>query len=105
MHDLERLVRPPRAMVLSACDTGNAAPIGANEALGLVTSLLAIGTVAVVASVVPVNDRATLSVMRHLHEVTGKGGSLAEGMRVARQEAAGDPLLAATAAAFTAWGA
>jgi tetratricopeptide (TPR) repeat protein len=105
MHDLGRLEKPPRAMVLSACDTGDSAPIGANEALGLVTSLLAMGTSSVVASVVPVNDRATVSVMQHLHEVAGHGGTLAEGMCTARQHADGDPLHTATAAAFTAWGA
>jgi hypothetical protein len=104
VHDLDRLEQPPVEMVLSACDSGNAAPIGAHEALGLVSSLLAMGTATVLASVVPVNDRATVGVMRHVHEVAGQGGSLAEGWLVARQ-AAGDPLERATAAAFTAWGA
>jgi tetratricopeptide (TPR) repeat protein len=104
VHDLDRLQRPPHAMVLSACDSGNAAPIGPSEALGLVTSLLAMGTRTVIASVVPVNDRATIEVMRIIHEVVGAGGSLAQGWLRARQ-AADDPLHRATAAAFTAWGA
>jgi hypothetical protein len=30
VHDLDRLERPPVEMVLSACDSGNAAPIGAH---------------------------------------------------------------------------
>ena len=38
VHDLDRLERPPVEMVLSACDSGNAAPIGAHEALGLVAA-------------------------------------------------------------------
>ena len=92
-------------MVLSACDSGNAAPIGAHEALGLVSSLLAMGTATVLASVVPVNDRATIGVMRDVHDVVGRGGSLAEGWLAARQAAAHDPLSQATAAAFTTWGA
>jgi CHAT domain-containing protein len=104
MHDLERLDQPPRTMVLSACDTGDAAPIGAHEALGLVSSLLAMGTTTVLASVVPVNDRATIGVMRTVHDVVGGGGSLAEGWLAARRQAE-DPLERATAAAFTAWGA
>jgi hypothetical protein len=104
MHDLGRLARPPRAMVLSACDSGNAAPIGAYEALGLVSSLLAMGTSSVLASVVPVNDLATIGIMRHVHDVAGQGGSLSAGWLAARQ-AASDPLERATAAAFTAWGA
>ena len=105
VHDLEQLDTPPGALVLSACDAGGAAPITANEALGLVTSLLAMGTSSAVASVVPVNDRATVEVMRRLHEVAGQGRPLAEGMREARRQAADDGLLTATAAAFTAWGA
>jgi CHAT domain-containing protein len=91
-------------MVLSACDSGNAAPIGAHEALGLVSSLLAMGTSSVLASVVPVNDQATVAVMRNVHQVVGRGGSLAEGWLAARQAAA-DPLERATAGAFTVWGA
>lgn len=105
IHDLDRLRRPPESLVLSACDSGGLQPIGADEALGLVTSLLAIGTSGVVASVTPVNDAATLVVMRALHTVVAAGGSLAEGLLAARREGADDPLVAATAAAFTAWGA
>ena len=58
----------------------------------------------VLASVVPVNDRATVGVMRDVHTVVGRGGSLAEGWLAARQSAT-DSLARATAAAFTAWGA
>jgi CHAT domain-containing protein len=105
VHDLDRLHDPPREMVLSACDSGNAAPIGAHETLGLVSSLLAMGTSTVVASVVPVNDRATVEVMHEVHEVVRTGGSLAQGWLTARQAGRNDPLIAATAAAFTAWGA
>jgi len=104
MHDLERLEQPPAEIVLSACDSGDAAPIGANEALGLVSSLLAMGTATVLASVVPVNDRATIGVMRRVHDAVGGGGSLAQGWLSARQ-ATSDPIEQATAAAFTAWGA
>jgi tetratricopeptide (TPR) repeat protein len=104
VHDLDRLERPPAEMVLSACDSGNSAPIGAHEALGLVSSLLSMGTATVLASVVPVNDRATVGVMRTVHDVVGGGGSLAEGWLAARQTA-DDPLSQATASAFTAWGA
>ena len=104
VHDLDRLRRPPRAVVLSACDSGGVHPIGADEALGLVSSLLAIGTRSVVASVNPVNDVATARVMTHVHAAVATGCSLAEGLHAARLAAAGDPLLAATAASFTAWG-
>ena len=105
IHDLDRLRRPPKSLVLSACDSGGLQAIGADEALGLVTSLLAIGTSGVVASVTPVNDAATMVVMRTLHTTVAAGGSLAEGLLAARRAAVDDPLVAATAAAFTAWGA
>lgn len=105
VHDLEELQQPPRSIILSACDSGGAAPIGPHEALGLVSALLGMGTADVLASVVPVNDQATLSVMGHVHGVAGRGGTLTEGWLAARKAAAGDVLHAATAASFTAWGA
>ncbi|MGO4597357.1 CHAT domain-containing protein [Terrabacter sp. 2RAF25] len=104
VHDLDRLRRPPRSVVLSACDSGGVHPIGADEALGLVSSLLAIGTRSVVASVNPVNDVATARVMKDVHEAVASGCSLAEGLRAARVASAEHPLLAATAASFTVWG-
>lgn len=104
VHDLDRLARPPARVVLSACDAGGVNPIGADEALGLVTSMLAMGTHSVVASVVPVNDSATVTVMEIVHSVVAQGGSLAQGLLAARRKAT-DPLTAATAAAFTTWGA
>ncbi|MGW5240545.1 CHAT domain-containing protein [Monashia sp. NPDC004114] len=106
VHDLQQLERPPASLVLSACDSGGAAPIGPFEAVGLVSSLLAMGTCSVLASVVPVNDQACLPVMADVHTVVGRGGgTVAEGWLAARQAAAGDDLAAATAASFTAWGA
>ncbi|WP_246070214.1 CHAT domain-containing protein [Humibacillus xanthopallidus] len=105
VHDLHGLRRPPRSLVLSACDSGGVAPIGAYEALGLVSSLLGMGTSEVMASVVPVNDFATLAVMTRVHESAAAGATLAEGLLAARRAADDDPLQAATAASFTTWGA
>jgi tetratricopeptide (TPR) repeat protein len=105
VHDLDGLSTAPRAVVLSACDSGGVHPIGADEALGLVSSLLRLGTRSAVASVDPVNDAATKEVMTHLHATAAGGGSLAEGLLAARRAATGDPVVAATAAAFNAWGA
>jgi tetratricopeptide (TPR) repeat protein len=105
VHDLEELRHPPRSIILSACDSGGAAPIGPHEALGLVSALLGMGTADVLASVVPVNDHATLSIMAEVHAVAGNGGTLAEGWLAARKAAQGDVLHAATAASFTSWGA
>jgi tetratricopeptide (TPR) repeat protein len=105
VHDFDRLAAPPHSIVLSACDSGGVRPIGAEEALGLVSSLLAMGTRTVVASVDPINDSATAQVMRPLHATVAAGGTLAEGLLAARRAAGDDPLLAATASAFNAWGA
>ena len=62
------------------------------------------GTSDVLASVVPVNDHATLDVMADVHAVAGRGGTLAEGWLAARTAAQGDDLRVATAASFTACG-
>ncbi|MDV3219936.1 CHAT domain-containing protein [Intrasporangium sp.] len=105
VHDLEGLRHTPRSIILSACDSGGAAPIGPHEALGLVSALLGMGASDVLASVVPVNDHATLSVMADVHAVAGRGGTLSEGWLAARTAAQGDLLRAATAASFTSWGA
>ena len=104
IHDIDRMARPPTLLVLSACDTGGVRPIGADEALGLVSGLLALGVRGVVASVVPINDDAAVPVMTHTHDAVGRGGSLAEGLRRARMMSEPDSVTAATAAAFTAWG-
>ena len=105
VHDLERLRRPPAAMVLSACDSAGLTPVAADEALGLVSSLLALGTRTVVASVAPVNDRATVAVMDHVHAAVAAGGTLADGLRAARLAEDADPVARATAGSFTAFGA
>ncbi len=104
VHDFRRLRHPPQRLVLSACDAGGLHPIGADEAIGLVSGLLDHGVKAVLASVVPVNDAATDATMQAVHGVLADGGTFADGLLAARR-AAKDPLARATAAAFTAWGA
>jgi tetratricopeptide (TPR) repeat protein len=105
VHDLSRLKRPPYRMVLSACDVGAGEAVGSDELLGLVTSLLAMGTAGVMASVVPVNDAAAVRVMVRVHAELAGGKTLAEAWLAARDEAASDVLARASAASFTAWGA
>jgi tetratricopeptide (TPR) repeat protein len=105
VHDLDRLARPPDSVILSACDSGGVHPLGADEALGLVSSLLGMGTRSVLASVEPVNDAATVTVMRSVHDVASRGETLAQGLLTARRQASEDRLTAATVAAFNVWGA
>jgi CHAT domain-containing protein len=73
--------------------------------MGLAAALLPLGTVAMVASVVPVNDTATASLMQTLHRGLRRGLTMAEALRTMRAEASGDPLANATACSFTAIGA
>ncbi|HEX4818462.1 MAG TPA: CHAT domain-containing protein [Nonomuraea sp.] len=83
-YDLERLRRAPYRLVLSSCDSGQMAPVGADELLGLATALLRLGTAGIVASVVPVNDETAVPVMVGLHDGLRRGLSLAEALCQAR---------------------
>ena len=66
-YDLERLDPVPRLVVLAGCDTGRPTVRAGDELLGLSASLIARGTVQVIASVVPVPDALTAPLMTALH--------------------------------------
>ncbi|PKH44173.1 CHAT domain-containing protein [Nocardioides alpinus] len=104
VHDLQRLQRPPHRVVLSACESGVMAPVGDQELLGLAAALLSMGTAGVVSSLAEVDDAATVEVMVALHASLRAGGGLGDALLAARTMAAGDPVLAATAASFTVLG-
>ncbi|MDR7253628.1 tetratricopeptide (TPR) repeat protein [Nocardioides sp. BE266] len=104
VHDLQRLARPPHRVVLSACESGEMAPVGAQELLGLSAALLSMGTAGIVSSLGEVDDAATVEVMVALHDSLRRGRGLGEAMLAAREVAAGDQVLAATAASFTVLG-
>ena len=104
VHDLQHLRRPPHRVVLSACESGVMAPVGDQELLGLAAALLSMGTAGVVSSLAEVDDAATVEVMVALHAALRAGGGLGDALLAARQVAAGDPVLAATAASFTVLG-
>jgi CHAT domain len=107
VHDLEGLRRAPYRLVLSSCDSGLLAAAGANDLLGLATSLIPRGTAGIVATVVPVNDQATAGLMVELHRQLRGGGTLGRALRDARTAAwaGGDPVQAATACSFSMLGA
>ena len=105
VHDLERLDRAPHRMVLSACESGVVAPIGAGEMLGLVSVMLAMGSAGIVSSVAKVNDRATADLMLSLHAALDDGEDLGLALLRARHAAGGERVHAATAAAFLGMGA
>jgi CHAT domain-containing protein len=104
VHDFERLGRAPHRIVLSACESGVVAPIGAGEMLGLVSAMLAMGSAGIVSSVAKVNDQATAELMLDVHAEMDDGAELGEVLLRARQAARGDRVREATAAAFLAMG-
>ncbi|HET6562880.1 MAG TPA: CHAT domain-containing protein [Marmoricola sp.] len=104
VHDLERLESAPRRLVLSACDSGVMAPVGADELIGLSSALLSLGTAGVVSSVAEVNDEATCTFMGELHGELLRSGTVADAVLAARTAAGRDPVSVATAASFVAFG-
>ncbi len=105
VHDFERLRQAPHWLVLSSCDSGVAAAVGADELLGLVSSLIPLGAAGIVASVVPVNDVAAVPVMLALHDALRGGATLPGALLAARTALHGDPMTRATAHSFISLGA
>lgn len=104
VHDLERVRRAPYRVVLSACESGVLAPVGAEELLGLAAALFALGTAGLVSSVAEVNDAATAALMGDLHATLAAGSDPATALHAVRVHARDDPVTAGTAAAFLALG-
>jgi tetratricopeptide (TPR) repeat protein len=105
VHDFERLRQAPHWLVLSSCDSGVAAAVGADELLGLVSSLIPLGAAGIVASVVPVNDVTAVPVMLALHDALRGGATLPGALLAARTALRDDPMTRATAHSFIALGA
>jgi tetratricopeptide (TPR) repeat protein len=105
VYDLEQLGRAPYRLVLSSCDSGVLAPAGADELLGLASSLLPLGTAGIIAGVVPLNDHAAVPLMVGVHRYLKAGQSLAESMHSVRQDSAGDPVQEAAAMSLLTLGA
>ncbi|MFD7159307.1 CHAT domain-containing protein [Kribbella sp. NPDC059898] len=105
VYDFERLRRAPYRMVLSSCDSGLAKPVGADELLGLSSSLIPLGAAGILASVVPVNDPATAPLMLAVHANLRAGQSLAEAFAAARRTTEDDPVAEAAGRSFVALGA
>jgi tetratricopeptide (TPR) repeat protein len=97
VYDFEQLQRAPYRLVLSSCDSGVLAPAGADELLGLVSSLLPLGTAGVIAGVGPLNDQAAVPLMVDLHRNVSAGDTLAEALLRVRTGAVADPVQHAAA--------
>jgi tetratricopeptide (TPR) repeat protein len=105
VYDFERLDQAPYRMLLPSCDSGVQAPAGADELLGLVASLLPLGTAGIVAAIVPINDEAAVPAMLELHRHLRTGQTIAESLHRVRQQRADDPVMHATVASLVALGA
>lgn len=105
VHDFERLQQAPYRIILPSCDSGRLAPAGADELLGLTSTLVPLGTSGVVASVVPVNDKAVAELMLALHRRLRGGGTLGESLRDARSDVGEEPVQTVTGWSFIALGA
>jgi CHAT domain-containing protein len=104
VYDLQRLRRAPYRVVLSSCSSAVGAPTGVDELLGVVSALVALGSAGVVASVVPVDDPATVPFMLALHDRLGHE-PLGRALAGARSEVDAEPEAALAAASFIALGA
>lgn len=71
-YDLDALARPPRLVVLSACDVGVGSVRG-DDLLGLPTALLHAGVRTVVAAVARVGDEAARAASEALHDGLARG--------------------------------
>jgi CHAT domain-containing protein len=105
VYDFEQLRRAPYRLVLPSCDSAALAPVGADELLGLVSSLMPLGTAGIIAGVVPLNDHAVTPLMVNLHRYLRAGQGLAESMCNVRQDASDDPVQRAAATSLLALGA
>jgi CHAT domain-containing protein len=111
VYDLERLVRAPRLIVLASCSAALSEIRPGDELMGLAAALLAQGTTAVVAPLLPVPDGATRPVVLAVHRALGEGASVPAALAVAGavggSDVAGtdDELDRLTAAAFLCLGA
>lgn len=85
-YDVQRLQRPPRTVVLSACDAGRAAVWPGGEAIGMATALLRCGTATVIASLLPVPDRQAVRLVTALHAGLSAGQGPATALAGAQAE-------------------
>ncbi|HWG15546.1 MAG TPA: CHAT domain-containing protein [Streptosporangiaceae bacterium] len=103
VYDVERLRRPPRVVVLAACDVGRSAVRAGDEVMGLSAMFLALGTSQVVASVVPVPvpDAETVPLMVAFHRRLAAGTPTVPALAAAQAEAGhGEAESMAAAAGF-----
>ncbi|MCP2164865.1 CHAT domain-containing protein [Goodfellowiella coeruleoviolacea] len=88
-HDIARLRRPPRRVVLAACELALSHIRPGDEALGFAGALLASGSHTVVAAVSRVGDQAAAETMQQFHARLATGAGMAQALA---ESTAADPL-------------
>lgn len=73
VYDLERLTSTPQLLVLSACESALSGVRPGDELMGLASAVFSLGTRTLIASVTPVNDADTRTLMLELHEELNAG--------------------------------
>jgi hypothetical protein len=89
VYELEQLRAPPGLIVLSACQSGLSTVRPGDEVMGFVTALLGLGARTVVASLAPVDDRASHDLMVAFHQQLGDGDHPAAALAKARARSPG----------------
>ncbi len=103
--DLERVPAAPSAVILSACSTAEVAASAGGESLGLATLLVAGGASAVVASLLPLPDRAAVPVLRAFHHDLRAGRTIGQALAARVSDAdLDDPGDLVMAASLTCYG-
>jgi CHAT domain-containing protein len=73
VYDLESLGRAPRVLILSACEGALSGIHPGDELMGVASALLALGSKTLIASVAPVGDEDTKTLMTQLHRGLDQG--------------------------------
>lgn len=107
VYDLEGLRRAPLRVIVSACESGRSAVRTGDEMMGLAAALLALGSRSLIATVVPVPDDDSRSLMLGLHRELRRGARPAAALAAAQSAlvAAGTVESRSAAAGFVCYGA
>jgi len=105
VYDLECLHAAPHQVILSACNSGRTPDLASDEVLGLVAVFLALGTTTLIASVAPVPDEETASLMADLHARLVRGAPPAVALAGAQEAAGADGAALAASSGFVCFGA
>jgi CHAT domain-containing protein len=103
--DLEGIGRSPSVIVLSACDLGSADVKVGDDLLGLSEAIFVGGVRLLVAALVPVEDRATRTLMVAMHAALVDEATVAGTLRPARSAVWDVDVAHRAAASFTCFGA